>query len=135
MKNALITLKNFIDDMKAYETQWGSLMQKSLDEAFSDESNQKRLAQIIEIQNRYLSKKALSLKQDRRSTLTFRMPPEYDQLIINEQTVNHRTILFDVQCVNDTECRKYTVVLEDDHWKVDKMAISFMSWKATRQIF
>ena len=134
MKNALITLKNFIDDMKAYETQWGSLMQKSLDEAFSDESNQKRLAQIIEIQNRYLSNKALSLKQDRRTTLTFAIPPEYDQEIMNVTEFKKHQVEFEVS--RDKECyRRYIMIFEQENWKVDKMAIASMNWKVTRQIF
>ena len=134
MKNALITLKNFIDDMKAYETQWGSLMQKSLEEVFSDESNQKRLAQIIEIQNRYLSNKALSLKQDRRTTLTFAIPPEYDQEIMNVTEFKKHQVEFEVS--RDKECyRRYIMIFEQENWKVDKMAIASMNWKVTRQIF
>ena len=134
MESAKVVLENFINEMKNYEIEWGNLMQQSVENALSDESNEKRLEQVIEIQNRYLSDKALSLKQDRRITLTFGIPPEYDQRIVNEKNIGKNKIEFDVY--RDEEIyRIYTLVFEKNSWKIDKMAIGSMNWKVTRQIF
>ncbi|MDQ9011132.1 NTF2 fold immunity protein [Acinetobacter gerneri] len=95
MQKAKKILEDFINEMKSYEIKWGELMQKDLEKTLSEECNQKRLKEVIEIQEKYLSKKALSLQQDRRITLTFGIPPEYNQEIVNENIVNKKKIEFD----------------------------------------
>lgn len=134
MDLARSVLENFIKEMQDYENEWGERMQNSIEETFSDESNKKRLAQVIEIQNKYLSKKALSLKQDRRTTLTFSVPPEYDQTITSEKIINNKKLEYETNR-DEEPYRIYTMILEEKMWKVDKMAIGSMNWRVTRQIF
>lgn len=95
MEEAKKVLEDFINEMKSYEIKWGELMQNDLEKTVSEECNQKRLKEVIEIQEKYLSKKALSLQQDRRITLIFGIPPEYNQEIVNENIVNKKKIEFD----------------------------------------
>ncbi|MFV5516524.1 NTF2 fold immunity protein [Acinetobacter gerneri] len=128
-------LESFINEMKVYEIKWGELMQKDLDAIFSDLNCEKRLAEIIYIQNKYLSKKALSLDQARRVNLSFRTPPEYDQRITDENILNSRTVEIFTAVNDDSECRKFTLTLENEGWKIDKMSTNISNWKNSRQLF
>jgi len=53
---------------------------------------------------------------------------------VNENIVNKKKIEFDA--FRDGECyRKYTLIFEDEAWKVDIMKISSLNWRSSRQVF
>lgn len=137
MTQAKHTLEKFILAMKDYEIEQEVKSEKYGYEFILEEKNHfEALNKVVNIQETYLSKKALSLKQDRRTTLTFRNPPEYDQTIISENLINKNKVeILTYDNSEETHQYKYTLVLEEGLWKIDKVAYSWMQWKSTRQNF
>ncbi|TCM61171.1 NTF2 fold immunity protein of polymorphic toxin system component [Acinetobacter calcoaceticus] len=128
------TLFNFIKEMREWEVDYDEIVKIS-DDNFTDENIQKnKLNKLFQIHQKYLSDKALSSKQDRYITLSFGVPPEYDQEITNEKIINRKKIEFETSRKGDLY-RVYTLILENDFWKVDKMAISSLDWRVSRQVF
>ncbi|KRW40833.1 hypothetical protein AO727_16730, partial [Acinetobacter baumannii] len=105
VENAKLVLENFINQMKDWEKKWGNVLEKNPDLIFNEEGMESRLNELVMIQNEYLSDKALSLKQDRRVTLTFGIPPEYEQLISKENIINEKKIEFYTKNNEGKECR------------------------------
>ena len=135
VKNAKLVLENFINQMKDWEKKWGNVLEKNPDLIFNEEGMESRLNELVMIQNEYLSDKALSLKQDRRVTLTFGIPPEYEQLISKENVINEKKIEFYTKNNEGKECRIYTLICENNNWKIDIMKIDSLDWKSSRQVF
>ncbi|MEH1374696.1 NTF2 fold immunity protein, partial [Acinetobacter baumannii] len=121
VENAKLVLENFINQMKDWEKKWGNVLEKNPDLIFNEEGMESRLNELVMIQNEYLSDKALSLKQDRRVTLTFGIPPEYEQLISKENIINEKKIEFYTKNNEGKECRIYTLIYENNNWKIDIM--------------
>ncbi|CAA0178368.1 Immunity protein RhsIA [Acinetobacter baumannii] len=135
VENAKLILENFINQMKDWEKKWGNVLEKNPDLIFNEEGMESRLNELVMIQNEYLSDKALSLKQDRRVTLTFGIPPEYEQLISKENIINEKKIEFYTKNNEGKECRIYTLIYENNNWKIDIMKIDSLDWKSSRQVF
>lgn len=135
VENAKLVLENFINQMKDWEKKWGNVLEKNPDLIFNEEGMESRLNELVMIQNEYLSDKALSLKQDRRITLTFGIPPEYEQLISKENIINEKKIEFYTKNNEGKECRIYTLICENNNWKIDIMKIDSLDWKSSRQVF
>lgn len=135
VENAKLVLENFINQMKDWEKKWGNILEKNQDLIFNEEGMESRLNELVMIQNEYLSDKALSLKQDRRVTLTFGIPPEYEQIISKENIVNEKKIEFYTKNNEGKECRIYTLIYENNNWKIDIMKIDSLDWKCSRQVF
>ncbi|MCU7696654.1 RhsIA family immunity protein [Acinetobacter sp. AYS6] len=135
VENAKLVLENFINQMKGWEEKWGNVLEKNPDLIFNEEGMESRLSELVMIQNEYLSDKALSLKQDRRVTLTFGIPPEYEQLISKENIINEKKIEFYTKNNEGKECRIYTLIYENNNWKIDIMKIDSLDWKSSRQVF
>jgi len=135
VENAKLVLENFINQMKDWEKKWGNVLEKNPDLIFNEEGMESRLNELVIIQNEYLSDKALSLKQDRRITLTFGIPPEYEQLISKENIINEKKIEFYTKNNEGKECRIYTLICENNNWKIDIMKIDSLDWKSSRQVF
>lgn len=135
VENAKLVLENFINQMKDWEKKWGNVLEKNPDLIFNEEGMESRLNELTMIQNEYLSDKALSLKQDRRITLTFGIPPEYEQLISKENIINEKKIEFYTKNNEGKECRIYTLICENNNWKIDIMKIDSLDWKSSRQVF
>ncbi|EHU2105163.1 NTF2 fold immunity protein [Acinetobacter baumannii] len=135
VENAKLVLENFINQMKDWEKKWGNVLEKNPDLIFNEEGMESRLNELVMIQNEYLSDKALSLKQDRRVTLTFGIPPEYEQLISKENIINEKKIEFYTKNNEGKECRIYTLIYENNNWKIDIMKIDSLDWKSSRQVF
>lgn len=132
---------DFIRQMKLWEIEQIEAVKKYgetyiLDEEFSGKIREK----LINIQENFLSKKALSSPQERRVTMSFQEPPEYDQTIVFEKVINTKKFeiitseIYDAN-PNDNYQFKYTLVLENDLWKIDKVAYSWMNWKSYRNLF
>ncbi|MGR2826404.1 hypothetical protein FY048_12920 [Acinetobacter sp. 1124_18A] len=135
VENAKLVLENFINKMKDWEKKWGDVLEKNPDLIFNEAGMESRLNELVMIQNEYLSDKALSLKQDRRITLTFGIPPEYEQLISKENIINEKKIEFYTKNNEGKECRIYTLICENSNWKIDIMKIDSLDWKSSRQVF
>ncbi|XZW20176.1 NTF2 fold immunity protein [Acinetobacter baumannii] len=135
VENAKLVLENFINQMKDWEKKWGNVLEKNPDLIFNEEGMESRLNELVMIQNEYLSDKALSLKQDRRVTLTFGIPPEYEQLISKENIINEKKIEFYTKNNEGKECRIYILIYENNNWKIDIMKIDSLDWKSSRQVF
>ncbi|EJB8413094.1 TPA: hypothetical protein PVK60_003597 [Acinetobacter baumannii] len=135
VENAKLVLENFINQMKDWEKKWGNILEKNPDLIFNEEGMESRLNELVMIQNEYLSDKALSLKQDRRITLTFGIPPEYEQVISKENIINERKIEFYTKNNEGKESRFYTLIYENNNWKIDIMKIDSLDWKSSRQVF
>lgn len=135
LENAKLVLENFINQMKDWEKKWGNILEKNPDLIFNEEGMECRLNELVMIQNEYLSDKALSLKQDRRITLTFGIPPEYEQVISKENIINERKIEFYTKNNEGKESRFYTLIYENNNWKIDIMKIGSLDWKSSRQVF
>ncbi|CAA0286486.1 NTF2 fold immunity protein [Acinetobacter baumannii] len=135
VENAKLVLENFINQMKDWEKKWGNILEKNPDLIFNEEGMESRLNELVMIQNEYLSDKALSLKQDRRITLTFGIPPEYEQVISKENIINERKIEFYTKNNEGKESRIYTLIYENNNWKIDIMKIDSLDWKSSRQVF
>ncbi|MFW1842796.1 NTF2 fold immunity protein [Acinetobacter pittii] len=135
VENAKLVLENFINQMKDWEKKWGNILEKNQDLIFNEEGMESRLNELVMIQNEYLSDKALSLKQDRRVTLTFGIPPEYEQIISKENIINEKKIEFYTKNNEGKECRIYTLIYENNNWKIDIMKIDSLDWKCSRQVF
>ncbi|MDC4368224.1 NTF2 fold immunity protein [Acinetobacter baumannii] len=135
VENAKLVLENFINQMKDWEKKWGNILEKNPDLIFNEEGMECRLNELVMIQNEYLSDKALSLKQDRRITLTFGIPPEYEQVISKENIINERKIEFYTKNNEGKESRFYTLIYENNNWKIDIMKIGSLDWKSSRQVF
>ncbi|MDC5275701.1 RhsIA family immunity protein [Acinetobacter baumannii] len=135
VENAKLVLENFINQMKDWEKKWGNVLEKNPDLIFNEEGMESRLNELVMIQNEYLSDKALSLKQDRRVTLTFGIPPEYEQFISKENIINEKKIEFYTKNNEGKECRIYTLIYENNNWKIDIMKIDSLDWKSSRQVF
>ncbi|HFP7025635.1 TPA: NTF2 fold immunity protein [Acinetobacter baumannii] len=135
VENAKLVLENFINQMKDWEKKWGNILEKNPDLIFNEEGMESRLNELVMIQNEYLSDKALSLKQDRRITLTFGIPPEYEQVISKENIINERKIEFYTKNNEGKESRFYTLIYENNNWKIDIMKIDLLDWKSSRQVF
>ncbi|GET46819.1 NTF2 fold immunity protein [Capnocytophaga felis] len=139
-------LEAFINEMKNFEEFWGEKLQNFLNdrseegllrlkEKLMEDNREKRLSEIINIQEKFLSKKALSLKQDRRTTLTYQIPPEYNQIITSERKINDKK--YEINVLDDDNDKKtYVLILEDGEWKIDQMAFMYYDkWKKSRQLF
>ncbi|HDQ4282023.1 TPA: hypothetical protein P8700_001270 [Acinetobacter baumannii] len=135
VENAKLVLENFINQMKDWEKKWGNILEKNPDLIFNEEGMESRLNELVMIQNEYLSDKALSLKQDRRITLTFGIPPEYEQVISKENIINESKIEFYTKNNEGKESRFYTLIYENNNWKIDIMKIDSLDWKSSRQVF
>lgn len=135
VENAKLVLENFINQMKDWEKKWGNILEKNPDLIFNEEGMESRLNELVMIQNEYLSDKALSLKQDRRITLTFGIPPEYEQVISKENIINEWKIEFYTKNNEGKESRFYTLIYENNNWKIDIMKIDSLDWKSSRQVF
>ncbi|MDT8698769.1 RhsIA family immunity protein [Acinetobacter baumannii] len=135
VENAKLVLENFINQMKDWEKKWGNILEKNPDLIFNEEGMESRLNELVMIQNEYLSDKALWLKQDRRITLTFGIPPEYEQVISKENIINERKIEFYTKNNEGKESRIYTLIYENNNWKIDIMKIDSLDWKSSRQVF
>ncbi|MFV5366059.1 NTF2 fold immunity protein [Acinetobacter oleivorans] len=135
VENAKLVLENFINQMKDWEKKWGNVLEKNPDLIFNEEGMESRLNELVMIQNEYLSDKALSLKQDRRITLTFGIPPEYEQLISKQNIINEKKIEFYTKNNEGKECRIYILICENNNWKIDIMKIDSLDWKSSRQVF
>ena len=140
MKTAHETLAEFIQLMKDFELYWGEILQNYIDEdnfeEFYSEENKVKLSQGIKsIQHKFLSKRALSLKQSRLEALTFRMPPEYNETITSERKISDKKYEIDVLDYRGKK-KTYTLVLEDGEWKIDQMGFMYCDkWKKSRQLF
>ena len=128
-------LENFLSEMKIWEIKWGKILENDPSQIFTKDGMKARLDELILIQNKYLSKKALSLKQDRLTTLSFGLPPEYDQIISAENQINDKKIEYYTKNSKNKDCRIYTLILENGLWKVDLMKIDALDWKSSRQVF
>lgn len=128
-------LESFINEMVHWEKKWGNVLESNPDELFSENGMNLRLDELVTIQNKYLSSKALSLQQDRRMTLSFTIPPEYNQVISEVTLLTGKKV--EIQTKNDEgdNCRIYTLILEGDTWKVDIMKIDSLNWRSSRQVF
>lgn len=135
VKNAKLVLENFINQMKDWEKKWGNILEKNPELIFNEEGMESRFNELVMIQNEYLSDKALSLKQDRRITLTFGIPPEYEQVISKENIITEKRIEFYTKNNEGKECRFYILIYENNNWKIDIMKIDSLDWKSSRQIF
>lgn len=135
VENPKLVLENFINQMKDWEKKWGNILEKNPDLIFNEEGMESRLNELVMIQNEYLSDKALSLKQDRRATLTFGIPPEYEQIISKENIINEKKIEFYTKNNEGKECRIYILIYENNNWKIDIMKIDSLDWKYSRQVF
>lgn len=135
MSTAKEVLESFISEMKNFEIKWDMLEEnKGIQWIASDNGSEKRLEDVITIQDKYLSKKALSLGQGRRIALQYGTPPEYNQIIADEKIMTKNKIEF-TTIRNDDPYRIFTVIKEEDGWKVDKMAIAELDWKVSRTLF
>ena len=140
MKTAHETLAEFIQLMRDYELYWGEILQNYIDEdnfeEFYSEENKVKLSEGIKsIQHKFLSKRALSLKQSRLEALTFRMPPEYNETITSERKISDKKYEIDVLDYRG-EKKTYTLVLEGGEWKIDQMGFMYCDkWKKSRQLF
>ena len=140
MKTAHETLAEFIQLMKDFELYWGEILQNYIDEdnfeEFYSEENKVKLSEGIKsIQHKFLSKRALSLKQSRLEALTFRMPPEYNETITSERKISDTKYEIDVLDYRGKK-KTYTLVLEDGEWKIDQMGFMYCDkWKKSRQLF
>ncbi|MFI8147054.1 NTF2 fold immunity protein [Acinetobacter sp. ABJ_C5_2] len=134
-KKAKLVLETFINQMKDWEKKWGNVLEKNSDLIFNEKVMETRLNELVMIQNEYLSDKALSLRQDRRITLTFSIPPEYEQVISKENILNEKKIEFYIKNNKGEECRVYVLIYENNNWKIDIMKIDSLDWKSSRQIF
>ena len=140
MKTAHETLAEFIQKMKDFELYWGEILQNYIDEdnfeEFYSEENKVKLSEGIKsIQHKFLSKRALSLKQSRLEALTFRMPPEYNETITSERKISDKKYEIDVLDYRGKK-KTYTLVLEDGEWKIDQMGFMYCDkWKKSRQLF
>ena len=140
MKTAHETLAEFIQLMKDFELYWGEILQNYIDEdnfeEFYSEENKVKLSEGIKsIQHKFLSKRALSLKQSRLEALTFRMPPEYNETITSERKIRDKKYEIDVLDYRGKK-KTYTLVLEDGEWKIDQMGFMYCDkWKKSRQLF
>ena len=140
MKTAHETLAEFIQLMKDFELYWGEILQNYIDEdnfeEFYSEENKVKLSEGIKsIQHKFLSKRALSLKQSRLEALTFRMPPEYNETITSERKISDKKYEIDVLDHRGKK-KTYTLVLEDGEWKIDQMGFMYCDkWKKSRQLF
>ena len=140
MKTAHETLAEFIQLMKDFELYWGEILQNYIDEdnfeEFYSEENKVKLSEGIKsIQHKFLSKRALSLKQSRLEALTFRMPPEYNETITSERKISDKKYEIDVLDYRGKK-KTYTLVLEDGEWKIDQMGFMYCDkWKKSRQLF
>ena len=140
MKTAHETLAEFIQLMKDFELYWGEILQNYIDEdnfeEFYSEENKVKLSEGIKsIQHKFLSKRALSLKQSRLEALTFRMPPEYNETITSERKISDKKYEIDVLDYRGKK-KNYTLVLEDGEWKIDQMGFMYCDkWKKSRQLF
>ena len=140
MKTAHETLAEFIQLMKDFELYWGKILQNYIDEdnfeEFYSEENKVKLSEGIKsIQHKFLSKRALSLKQSRLEALTFRMPPEYNETITSERKISDKKYEIDVLDYRGKK-KTYTLVLEGGEWKIDQMGFMYCDkWKKSRQLF
>ena len=140
MKTAHETLAEFIQLMRDYELYWGEILQNYIDEdnfeEFYSEENKVKLSEGIKsIQHKFLSKRALSLKQSRLEALTFRMPPEYNETITSERKISDKKYEIDVLDYRGKK-KTYTLVLEGGEWKIDQMGFMYCDkWKKSRQLF
>ena len=128
-------LESFITDMLSWEKKWGDVFKKVPDELISENGINARLNELVLIQNSYLSEKALSLKQDRRVTLSFTIPPEYDQVVSEVNAINGKKIVIHTKNDEGDDCRVYTLIFEHEAWKVDIMKIDSLNWRSSRQVF
>ncbi|OFN32607.1 hypothetical protein HMPREF2600_09170, partial [Neisseria sp. HMSC077D05] len=134
------TLAEFIQLMKDFELYWGKILQNYIDEdnfeEFYSEENKVKLSEGIKsIQHKFLSKRALSLKQSRLEALTFRMPPEYNETITSERKISDKKYEIDVLDYRGKK-KTYTLVLEGGEWKIDQMGFMYCDkWKKSRQLF
>ena len=140
MKTAHETLAEFIQQMKDFELYWGEILQNYMDkdnfgEFYSEENKVKLSEGIKSIQHKFLSKRALSLKQSRLEALTFRVPPEYNQTITSERKISDKK--YEIDVLDDSGKKKtYTLVLEGGEWKIDQMGFMYYDkWKKSRQLF
>lgn len=137
MQTAKDVFLDFIDQMRNWENEMAQAMKKHgelyiCDHAFSEKMRQ----QLIDIQEKCLSQKALSLTQDRRLALNFQVPPEYDQIIVAENAINSKKVeIVSHQNGDDNVVYQYTLVLENQLWKVDKVAYGWMKSESFRKLF
>lgn len=128
---------DFINQMKNWEIEQTQAFKKYganyiVGEEFSKIMRQK----LIDIQEKFLSQKALSLQQGRRLSMNFGEPPEYDQVMISENLINSKKCEITSSQNGDDDLKyRYTLVLENNLWKIDKVAHSWMKWRASRQLF
>ncbi|MCH4243021.1 NTF2 fold immunity protein [Acinetobacter gerneri] len=128
-------LESFINEMVNWEKKWGNVLESNPDELFSENGMNLRLDELVTIQNKYLSSKALSLQQDRRVTLSFTIPPEYNQVISEVTLLTGKKVEICTKNDEGDDCRIYTLILEGDAWKVDIMKIDSLNWRSSRQVF
>lgn len=137
MQTAKDVFLDFIDQMQNWENEMAQAMKKHgelyiLNPEFSEKMRQK----LINIQEKCLSQKALSLTQDRRLALNFQEPPEYDQIIVVENAINSKKVeIISHQNGDDNVVYQYTLVLENQLWKVDKVAYGWMKSESFRKLF
>jgi hypothetical protein len=77
IQSAQAVLQDFMDEMKEYEIKCEKLENENenyYETDFFEEFCQIQLNDVIRIQDKYLSKKALSLEQSRRIALNFQPP-------------------------------------------------------------
>ena len=126
--------------MKDFELYWEEILQNYMDkdnfEEFYSEENKVKLSEGIKsIQHKFLSKRALSLKQSRLEALTFRMPPEYNETITSERKISDKKYEIDVLDYRGKK-KTYTLVLEGGEWKIDQMGFMYYDkWKSSANCF
>lgn len=131
---AKFVLESFISEMRLWEIKWGKVFDEDNQAIFSDDNLNLRRTELLMVYNKYLSEKVLSLEQSRTMALSFSMPPEYNQEIYKEDTINQIQISFEVN-KNGDKYRIYYLIFEKNLWKIDKMKISELNWKMSRQLF
>lgn len=131
---AKFVLESFISEMRLWEIKWGKVFDEGNQAIFSDDNLNLRRTELLMVYNKYLSEKVLSLEQSRTMALSFSMPPEYNQEIYKEDTSNQIQISFEVN-KNGDKYRIYYLIFEKNLWKIDKMKISELNWKMSRQLF
>ena len=134
IRSAQVVLQAFIDEMREWEIKWNKIS-KEYDDFIPEYLEKDQLKEVINIQDKCLSKKALSLEQSRRSVLNFRTPPEHDQVITGYEIINKKKIEFLATNEYADLYYKYWVILEDDGWKIDAKKKDSDNWRTRRQLF
>lgn len=86
IQSAQAVLQGFMDEMKEWEIKWYKVnIEADYQQLIILQKGQ--IKELINIQDKCLSKKSRSLEQSRRSILDVQSPPEYDQTIVKYEVL------------------------------------------------